>query len=137
VLHIKHKGCPSSSHFTDIISIQTKQHGASTSSRDKVAIVTGSSSGLGQAIAVRYAQEGAKAICADLTVTAQSQEEAVIATHDWIAKHGGSAIFVRKVDVGNATQMENWVKPAVQEYGRPYMYGFYSRISASFHTQIN
>ncbi|CAG8069081.1 unnamed protein product [Penicillium salamii] len=85
--------------------------------QDKVAIVTGSSSGLGRAIAVRYAKEGAKVVCADLTPTARSEEEAVITTHELILRNGGSAIFV-PTDVGNATQVENLVTAAVQAYGR-------------------
>lgn len=85
--------------------------------QDKVAIVTGASSGLGRAIAVRYAQEGAKVVCADLTPTARNQEEAEVTTHDLIVQAGGKAIFI-KTDVGDATEMENMVNVAVKEYGR-------------------
>lgn len=85
--------------------------------QDKVAIVTGSSSGLGRAIAIRYAREGAKVVCADLSPTARSQEEASITTHDLIRKEGGEAVFVQ-TDVGDAKQMENMVQAAVKEYGR-------------------
>lgn len=87
----------------------------------KVAIVTGSSSGLGRAIAIRYAQEGAKVVCADLTPTARSQEEVEITTHDLIARDGGQGTFV-KTDVGDATEMEELVQVAVKEYGRLDMY---------------
>lgn len=89
---------------------------------NKVAIVTGASSGLGRAIAVRYAQEGAMVVCADLTPTARSQEEAEITTHDLIVRSNGHAIFVQ-ADVGDAMQMENLVKVAVEKYGRLDMYG--------------
>lgn len=89
--------------------------------QDKIAIVTGSSSGLGRAIAIRYAKEGAKVVCADLTPTARSQEEAEITTHDLILRDGRQATFV-KTDVGDATQMENLVQVAVKEYGRLDMY---------------
>ena len=89
--------------------------------QDKVAIVTGSSSGLGRAIAIRYAQEGAKVVCADLTPTARSQEEASITTQDLVVRDGGQATFV-KTDVGDAKQMENLVQVAVKEYGRVDMY---------------
>ncbi|KAJ5770935.1 uncharacterized protein N7511_002986 [Penicillium nucicola] len=85
--------------------------------QDKVAIVTGASSGLGRAIAIRYSQEGAKLVCADLTPIARSQEELDIATHDLITKEGGKAIFVQ-TDVGDAAQMENLVLATVKEYGR-------------------
>lgn len=96
--------------------------------QDKVAIVTGSSSGLGRAIAVRYAKEGAKVVCADLTPTARSEEEAVITTHELILRNGGSAIFV-PTDVGNATQVENLVTAAVQAYGRLDMYAYMPLLS--------
>lgn len=84
---------------------------------NKVAIVTGASSGLGRAIAVRYAQEGAKLVCADISPTARSQEEAQITTHDAIVSAGGQAIFVQ-TDVGDAKQMEELVQAAVKEFGR-------------------
>ncbi|KAJ5526310.1 NAD(P)-binding protein [Penicillium frequentans] len=85
--------------------------------QEKVAIVTGTSSGLGRAIGIRYAQEGANVVCADLTPTARSQEEAGITTHELIVQEGGQAIFVQ-TDVGDATQMEDLVKKAVKVYGR-------------------
>lgn len=88
---------------------------------NKVAIVTGASSGLGRAIAIRYAQEGAKVVCADLHPTARAREEAEITTHDLISKNGGEAIFV-KSDVGGAAQMENLVQVAVNDFGRVDMY---------------
>ena len=88
---------------------------------DKVAIITGASSGLGRAIALRYGLEGAKIVCADLTPTARSQEEAAITTHDLVIQNGGDAIFV-VTDVGDAVQMENLVKAAVQTYERIDMY---------------
>ncbi|KAL4954122.1 hypothetical protein BDW69DRAFT_205400 [Aspergillus filifer] len=85
--------------------------------QDKIAIVTGSSSGLGRAIATKYAQEGAKVVCADLSPTARSHEEAAITTHDLIVQNGGEAIFVQ-TDVGDAVQMEKLVKVAVERFGR-------------------
>jgi NAD(P)-dependent dehydrogenase (short-subunit alcohol dehydrogenase family) len=100
--------------------------------QDKVAIVTGSSSGLGRAIATRYAQEGAKVVCADLTPTARSQEEADTTTHDLIIRDGGQATFVR-TDVGDATQMEHLVRVAAKEYGRLDMYGSPARRSRITH----
>ncbi|CAG8119182.1 unnamed protein product [Penicillium salamii] len=85
--------------------------------QDKVAIVTGSSSGIGRAIAIRYAQEGAKLICADLTPTARSKDEASITTQDLIVQAGGKALFVQ-TDVSDATSMENVVTVAVKQHGR-------------------
>lgn len=89
--------------------------------QEKTAIVTGSSSGLGRAIAVRYGQEGARVVCADLISAARSLEESDIATHDLIAKNGGQALFIQ-TDVGDAVQMERLVQTTVKEYGRLDMY---------------
>ncbi|KAJ6115295.1 NAD(P)-binding protein [Penicillium sp. IBT 16267x] len=84
---------------------------------NKVAIVTGSSSGLGRAIAIRYGTEGAKVVCADISPTSRSAEESEITTQDLIVKAGGEAIYMQ-TDVGVATQMEELVKMAVKTYGR-------------------
>ncbi|PLB51293.1 NAD(P)-binding protein [Aspergillus steynii IBT 23096] len=85
----------------------------------KVAIVTGSSSGIGRAIAIRYANEGAFLVCADLSPTARSDapEELEITTHEAIQRGGGRAIFVT-TDVSNAQAVEQMVQAAVKEFGR-------------------
>jgi NAD(P)-dependent dehydrogenase (short-subunit alcohol dehydrogenase family) len=86
---------------------------------EKVAIVTGSSSGLGRAIALLYAKEGAKVVCADLRPNARLaiNGEAEIETHELIKRNSGDAIFVQ-TDVGDAGQMESLVKAAAKEFGR-------------------
>ncbi|CAG8974525.1 hypothetical protein HYALB_00005795 [Hymenoscyphus albidus] len=90
---------------------------------NKVSIVTGSSSGLGRAIALEYSKEGAFVVCADLRPNARPEipEESVINTHDLINQTKGRAIFVT-VDVGIAEQVEALVKAAVWEFGRVDMY---------------
>ena len=55
--------------------------------RDKVAIVTGSGNGIGRAIAVRFAAEGAAVTVAEV------EEEAGRDTVASIAKSGGRALF--------------------------------------------
>ncbi|KAL4877984.1 hypothetical protein BJY04DRAFT_209555 [Aspergillus karnatakaensis] len=87
--------------------------------KDEVAIVTGASSGLGRAICLRYAREGAKLVCADFSEKARSEipEETEVSTHDLIVKEGGEAIFVH-TDVGNAQEMEYLVVAAVNKFGR-------------------
>ncbi|KAJ4252390.1 hypothetical protein NW762_010988 [Fusarium torreyae] len=86
---------------------------------DKVAIVTGSSSGLGRAIATSYAREGAKIVCADLQPSARAEVESerAVNTDDLIRRNGGKAVFV-KADLSNSDQVENLVKQAVAEFGR-------------------
>ena len=89
----------------------------------KVAIITGSSSGIGRAIALRYAREGAKVVCADLVPESRAKDpdEHVGSTHEVILQAGGEAIF-QQTDVGDSSQVESLVKSAVEEFGRLDMY---------------
>lgn len=90
--------------------------------QDKVAIVTGSSSGIGRAICLAYSREGARVVCADMQPTTRfegssDEDETRGATHERIIEAGGQAIFVQ-VDVCEAEQVEELVKVAVRTYGR-------------------
>ncbi|RYP43192.1 hypothetical protein DL768_010044 [Monosporascus sp. mg162] len=85
----------------------------------KVAIVTGSSSGLGRAIALAYAGEGASVVCADLKPEARAEitAEGAIHTDEQIRRDGGRVIFV-KTNVSIAKDVEDLVLKAVSEFGR-------------------
>lgn len=85
----------------------------------KVCIVTGSSSGLGRAIARAYAREGGLLVCADLRQHARPDVEAesAVGTDELIRQQGGRALFV-KADVSKADEVEAMVKAATAEYGR-------------------
>lgn len=87
--------------------------------QDRVCIVTGSSSGLGRAIALGYAREGGLLVCADLTPQARADvaAEQTANTDELIRSTGGRAIFVQ-TDVSKAEAVENLVQQAVAEYGR-------------------
>ncbi|QAY64199.1 glucose 1-dehydrogenase [Xylanimonas allomyrinae] len=88
--------------------------------KNKIAIVTGSSSGNGRAIALRLAAEGATVVCSDLRPGARAggyEEDGDAETHDLIAKNGGASIFV-KADASNTADMTRLVETAVAEYGR-------------------
>lgn len=76
----------------------------------KVAIVTGSASGMGKEIAKLYAKEGAKVIVADFN--AEGSEAVVKEIND----DGGTAKAV-SVDVSDASQIENMIDTAISEYG--------------------
>lgn len=86
---------------------------------NKTAIVTGASSGLGRAIALRYAAEGAKVICADLVPSARLPVpgETDVDTHELITQQGGEGAFV-KADVTDAGDMEKLVRETVERFGR-------------------
>ncbi|KAI0112389.1 NAD(P)-binding protein [Nemania sp. FL0031] len=85
----------------------------------KVAIVTGSSSGLGRAISLAYSEEGAHIVCADLRPEARAyvESELSITTHDLIKKSGRRAIYIQ-TDVSSSEDVRRLAEKAVEEYGR-------------------
>lgn len=79
-----------------------------------VAVVTGTSSGIGRAIAMTFAGEGARVVLADV---ATEPLEGGDPTLELILRSGGDAIFER-VDVGQWDQVDRLVSAAVERYGR-------------------
>ncbi|OJD31681.1 short-chain dehydrogenase [Diplodia corticola] len=102
----------------------------------KTAIITGASSGLGRAIALAYAQEGARVACVDLFPTLRDERDpvtgkarllterltassAAVPTHELLRqKHPASdAIFVQ-ADLTVAADVERAVARVVEAFGR-------------------
>jgi 3-oxoacyl-ACP reductase-like protein len=110
---------PLESQFQNSRTIVSESTPATGRLANKVAIVTGASSGIGRAIALQFAREGAKVVCSDLQPTAKVEmgDESRIATHDAISKEGGVGVFV-KADVGEASEVEELVNQGVEIFGR-------------------
>ena len=73
--------------------------------QDKIAIITGAASGIGQACAELFAREGAKVVVADI------QDEA----GELVAKEIGGRYL--HVDVTDPAQVEGMIKGTVEELG--------------------
>lgn len=77
--------------------------------QDKVCIVTGAGRNLGQAYAIRLAQEGAKVVACDVLDCAQTAE--------LVENEGGQALPLT-VDVTSEEQTQEMARRAVERFGR-------------------
>ena len=79
--------------------------------KDKIALITGGSSGIGRAAAKLFSREGAKVTIADINVT--EGEKAVTEIID----EGGEANFI-KTDISKATEVEALIGQIIEMHGR-------------------
>jgi 2-keto-3-deoxy-L-fuconate dehydrogenase len=79
--------------------------------KDKVCAITGAGSGIGQAMALRFAQEGAKVLAAD------RDEAGLTATAELVGRAGGEVSTIG-CDVTSAAEVERMVGAAVGRWGR-------------------
>lgn len=78
--------------------------------QNKVAVITGAASGMGKAIAILYAKEGAKVVVSDLNADAAN------ATVEEIKANGGEAIGIA-ANVAKEEDIQNLIDTAVGTYG--------------------
>ena len=79
--------------------------------KDKIAIVTGAGTGMGKAIALRYAREGAHVVAAEIDAASGQQTAAEVSAHD---RRG---LFVR-TDMGKVADINAMVAKAVETFGQ-------------------
>lgn len=80
--------------------------------KDRVAIVTGADSGIGQSIAVSFAKAGAHVV-----ITYRSDEDGAKETAKLIQNAGSKALIVR-TDVGEESQIQNLFDKTLSEFKR-------------------
>jgi meso-butanediol dehydrogenase/(S,S)-butanediol dehydrogenase/diacetyl reductase len=78
---------------------------------DRVAVITGSASGMGRATALLFAREGAKVMVVDMDETGGA------ATVDQIRNGGGEALFI-PADVSSAEAVRQVVESTIAKFGR-------------------
>jgi NAD(P)-dependent dehydrogenase (short-subunit alcohol dehydrogenase family) len=78
--------------------------------KDKVAIITGGASGIGRGTAVKFAEEGASVVVADIT------EPEGKTTAAEASRKGGESIFVR-CDVTSSQQVQEMVSRVIRKFG--------------------
>jgi len=78
---------------------------------EKVAIITGASSGIGRATALLFAREGAKVVVADNVVSGGEE------TVSMIREAGGEACFI-KTDVSIELDIKGMIEVALDDYGK-------------------
>lgn len=80
--------------------------------KDKVAVITGASSGIGRNTALLFGKEGARLVIGDIR---EDPREGGKPTHQEIIDHGGEAVF-QKTDVTNLDNLKTLMDKAVNTY---------------------
>jgi NAD(P)-dependent dehydrogenase (short-subunit alcohol dehydrogenase family) len=81
--------------------------------QDKVIMVTGAGTGLGQAAALRSAREGAKLSLLDIDAAALERSRTAI-----VSAVGNAEILTVTADVSDETQVREYVEQTVEHFGR-------------------
>ena len=85
--------------------------------KDKTILITGASRGIGRAIALRCAQDGANLVLAAKSVTEGKLPGTIHSVAEEVVAAGGKALAIQ-VDVRDEAQVESMVAKTVDEFGR-------------------
>lgn len=80
--------------------------------KGKKAVITGGDSGIGRAVAIAFAREGA-----DVLISYLNEDDDARDTADWIEKAGGKAVLVPG-DIASSDHCRALIDKAAQEFGR-------------------
>ncbi len=80
--------------------------------KDKVALITGADSGIGRAVAVAFAREGA-----DVLIAYLKEDEDARETAKWVEEAGRRAVLLPG-DIGKEAHCRNLIDKAIEEFGQ-------------------
>jgi len=80
--------------------------------QDKVALITGGDSGIGRAVAIAYAREGA-----DIVIAYLSEDKDAEDTAEWVRKAGRKALVIAG-DISDEAHCRSLIERTVKEFGR-------------------
>ena len=88
--------------------------------KNRIAIVTGSSSGIGRGIAIEFAREGAHVVVTDIQENPNQgkyhEQDTITPTVNEIEKLGAQGLFV-KTDISDDTQVGHLIQKTVEHFG--------------------
>ncbi|MCZ6680546.1 MAG: SDR family NAD(P)-dependent oxidoreductase, partial [Candidatus Poribacteria bacterium] len=88
--------------------------------KDRIAIVTGGSSGIGRGIAIEFAREGARVAVADIQEAPRRgkyhEQDVKTPTVEEVEKLGAQGIFIQ-TDMADESQVEQLIQQTVERFG--------------------